>query len=262
MATFATIFPAAGRSSRFRDKEKKPFANLDGRAVWLRAAEHFVTRSPNVCPVPRRRRARRRARRPRRCACHTSAAFMNAGMVAKGGAEPARVCRHRSREAEADDVGVRRRPRRGSAVSSPIRCLSTPSLATRRPGAAAILGDAGQRHGEEAVDAPGAGRPRRCSRQGPVAGPDAAGFPPRLAGRGVCGAGGLGPRDHRRRPTRRGGRASGPRRRGCGVQHQDHDEGGPLPRRRGFSSRPRKPKPSGGGGPFSEEEMWGGRGLR
>lgn len=48
MAKFAVILPAAGRSSRFRDREKKPFATLDGRAVWLRAAELFVTRS-EVC---------------------------------------------------------------------------------------------------------------------------------------------------------------------------------------------------------------------
>lgn len=48
MAKFAVILPAAGRSSRFKDKEKKPFANLDGRAVWLRCAELFVTRS-DVC---------------------------------------------------------------------------------------------------------------------------------------------------------------------------------------------------------------------
>jgi 2-C-methyl-D-erythritol 4-phosphate cytidylyltransferase len=45
MAKFAVILPAAGKSSRFRDKEKKPFATLDGRAVWLRSAELFVTRS-------------------------------------------------------------------------------------------------------------------------------------------------------------------------------------------------------------------------
>lgn len=45
MATFAVILPAAGQSSRFKDKEKKPFAQLDGRAVWLRSAELFVTRS-------------------------------------------------------------------------------------------------------------------------------------------------------------------------------------------------------------------------
>ncbi len=44
MAKFAVILPAAGRSARFREKEKKPFANLDGRAVWLRSAELFVTR--------------------------------------------------------------------------------------------------------------------------------------------------------------------------------------------------------------------------
>jgi 2-C-methyl-D-erythritol 4-phosphate cytidylyltransferase len=43
--TFAVILPAAGQSSRFKDKEKKPFATLDGRAVWLRSAELFVTRS-------------------------------------------------------------------------------------------------------------------------------------------------------------------------------------------------------------------------
>jgi len=47
MAHFAVILPAAGGSSRFRDKEKKPFATLDGRAVWLRSAELFVTR-PDV----------------------------------------------------------------------------------------------------------------------------------------------------------------------------------------------------------------------
>lgn len=44
MSQFAVILPAAGSSSRFKDKEKKPFTNLDGRAVWLRAAELFVAR--------------------------------------------------------------------------------------------------------------------------------------------------------------------------------------------------------------------------
>jgi 2-C-methyl-D-erythritol 4-phosphate cytidylyltransferase len=44
MPQFAVILPAAGKSSRFREKEKKPFTNLDGRAVWLRTMEHFVTR--------------------------------------------------------------------------------------------------------------------------------------------------------------------------------------------------------------------------
>ena len=48
MAPFAVILPAAGQSSRFKDKEKKPFTNLDGRAVWLRSVELFVTRD-DVC---------------------------------------------------------------------------------------------------------------------------------------------------------------------------------------------------------------------
>ena len=42
---FAVILPAAGRSSRFGDpKHKKVYAELDGRAVWLRAVEPFVNR--------------------------------------------------------------------------------------------------------------------------------------------------------------------------------------------------------------------------
>jgi 2-C-methyl-D-erythritol 4-phosphate cytidylyltransferase len=45
MPKFAVILPAAGRSSRFKDKEKKPFTNLDGRAVWLRSTEFFVNRA-------------------------------------------------------------------------------------------------------------------------------------------------------------------------------------------------------------------------
>lgn len=44
MASVAVIFPAAGHSSRFKDKEKKPFATLDGRAVWLRSVELFINR--------------------------------------------------------------------------------------------------------------------------------------------------------------------------------------------------------------------------
>jgi 2-C-methyl-D-erythritol 4-phosphate cytidylyltransferase len=48
MAHFAVILPAAGGSTRFKDKEKKPFAQLDGRAVWLRSAELFITRSDVV----------------------------------------------------------------------------------------------------------------------------------------------------------------------------------------------------------------------
>ena len=45
MGRFAVILPAAGRSTRFGDpKQKKTYAELDGRAVWLRAADAFLGR--------------------------------------------------------------------------------------------------------------------------------------------------------------------------------------------------------------------------
>jgi 2-C-methyl-D-erythritol 4-phosphate cytidylyltransferase len=45
MSNFAVILPAAGRSSRFRDKHyKKPFAPLAGKAVWLYSVERFLAR--------------------------------------------------------------------------------------------------------------------------------------------------------------------------------------------------------------------------
>ncbi|MCA9264808.1 MAG: 2-C-methyl-D-erythritol 4-phosphate cytidylyltransferase [Planctomycetales bacterium] len=46
MSKFAVILPAAGKSSRFRDKNyKKPYAPLGGRAVWLHTADLFLNRS-------------------------------------------------------------------------------------------------------------------------------------------------------------------------------------------------------------------------
>lgn len=45
MAKFAVIIPAAGKSTRLAMKNrKKVFLELQGRAVWLRTAEHFVNR--------------------------------------------------------------------------------------------------------------------------------------------------------------------------------------------------------------------------
>ena len=44
MSKFAVIIPAAGKSERFGGKEKKIFAKLDGRPVFLRTLEKFVTR--------------------------------------------------------------------------------------------------------------------------------------------------------------------------------------------------------------------------
>ena len=61
MAKFAVILAAAGKSSRFKDKNyKKPFAPLANRAVWLHSAEKFLR--------PRRRQAAHCCSWPRRTA--------------------------------------------------------------------------------------------------------------------------------------------------------------------------------------------------
>src|SRR5437667_9715163 len=44
MPSVAVVIPAAGKSSRFGGKDKKPFVSLDGRPVWQRSAELFWTR--------------------------------------------------------------------------------------------------------------------------------------------------------------------------------------------------------------------------
>jgi 2-C-methyl-D-erythritol 4-phosphate cytidylyltransferase len=51
MSKFSVIIPAAGNSSRMAGfQKKKPFLDLRGRPVWVRTAEHFMTRS-DVCQV-------------------------------------------------------------------------------------------------------------------------------------------------------------------------------------------------------------------
>lgn len=41
---YAVVIPAAGQSTRFAGSRKKPFEELDGRAIWLRTVEHFESR--------------------------------------------------------------------------------------------------------------------------------------------------------------------------------------------------------------------------
>jgi len=48
MAKFAVIIPAAGKGERFGGTEKKIFAKIDGRAVFLRSIEAFLNRE-DVC---------------------------------------------------------------------------------------------------------------------------------------------------------------------------------------------------------------------
>lgn len=48
MPKYAVIMPAAGSSERFGGGEKKPFAKLDGRPVFLKTLEAFINRE-DVC---------------------------------------------------------------------------------------------------------------------------------------------------------------------------------------------------------------------
>ena len=50
MPKIAVILPAAGKSARFGSGEKKPFVDLEGKAVWMRSAELFWNR-PEVSRV-------------------------------------------------------------------------------------------------------------------------------------------------------------------------------------------------------------------
>ncbi|MCG8584478.1 MAG: 2-C-methyl-D-erythritol 4-phosphate cytidylyltransferase [Pirellulales bacterium] len=49
MAKYSVILPAAGKSTRFKDKHyKKVFATLAGRAVWLHVADRFMNRDDTL----------------------------------------------------------------------------------------------------------------------------------------------------------------------------------------------------------------------
>ena len=50
MAKISVVIPAAGAGERFGGKVKKPFAQIDGRPVFIRSIELFVNR-PDVCQV-------------------------------------------------------------------------------------------------------------------------------------------------------------------------------------------------------------------
>ena len=109
---FAVILPAAGKSSRFGDpKQKKIYAELDGRAVWLRAVEPFVNRD-DVAQIIMAIAAEDREMFDRRY--RASVAFMNIKVI-EGGAERDRHRRPRAR-VRRPAVRVRRDPRRRPAV--------------------------------------------------------------------------------------------------------------------------------------------------
>ena len=136
MSSVAVIIPAAGKSSRFGGREKKPFASLDGRAVWLRSAELFWS--------PRRRCQgvhRHRAGRPRRVPHAGSRhllAFANAEVV-DGGAERFESVGERPGPRPGHGR-VRGGPRRRAARSTPAALIDAVFAAAAKHG----RGDAGR----------------------------------------------------------------------------------------------------------------------
>lgn len=48
MPKYCVIIPAAGKAERFGGAEKKTFAKIDGRPMFIRTLEHFISR-PDVC---------------------------------------------------------------------------------------------------------------------------------------------------------------------------------------------------------------------
>ena len=112
MGKFAVILPAAGRSTRFGDaKQKKIYAELEGRAVWLRAVEPFINRD-DVGQIIMAIAAEDRELFERRY--RANVAFMNIKMI-EGGADR---CDTVARALEIVDPSLRlhRRARRGPAV--------------------------------------------------------------------------------------------------------------------------------------------------
>src|SRR5262245_61996088 len=91
MEKFAVIVPAAGKSARFAEpKQKKIYADLAGRGVWLRAVEPFINREDvaqiTVAIAAEDRELFERRYRP-------SVAFMNIKVIEGGPARSETVAR-------------------------------------------------------------------------------------------------------------------------------------------------------------------------
>ena len=171
MGPFAVIFPAAGKSSRFGDpKQKKIYAELDGRAVWLRAVEPFVNRDDvaqiilAIAPEDRELFERR---------YRASVAFMNIKVI-EGGAERSDTVA-RALEVVDRTLRVRRDPRRGPAVPRRRRLIDAVFAAAR----VARRGPAGRaRRRDDQAGRRGSTHHRDRAPRGPLPRPDPPGFPP------------------------------------------------------------------------------------
>ena len=178
MEQFAVILPAAGRSTRFGDpKQKKIYAELDGRAVWLRAVEPFVNRDDVgqiivvIAPEDRELFERR---------FRASVAFMDIRVIDGGDERSDSV----ARALEVVDPSCE-----FVAVHDAARPCLTPRADRRRlrRGPRARGGPPrgpGRRH-DQAGRRPDRFTTETVPRAEPLPGPDAAGLPPRAAAQGL-----------------------------------------------------------------------------
>ena len=140
MGQFAVILPAAGRSTRFGDpKQKKIYAELEGRAVWLRALDPFLTHGEveqiivAIAPEDRELFDRR---------YRDQAAFLNLDVI-DGGDRAVRYGRPGTRAGPAG-LPVRGDPRRGPAL--PERGAGDGRLRRGPRARRGAAGRAGERH--------------------------------------------------------------------------------------------------------------------
>ncbi len=180
MDQFAVILPAAGKSARFGDpKQKKIYAELAGRAVWLRAVEPFVNRE-DVAQIILAIAAEDRELFERRY--RASVAFMNIKVIEGGATRSDTV----ARALEFVD------PKCGFvAVHDAARPCLNPELvelvfaAARQHGGRAS-GRAGRRDNQASRRRPAGERDRSPRR--PLPGADTAGLPARRAREGLRAA--------------------------------------------------------------------------
>ena len=252
MGKFAVILPAAGRSTRFGDsKQKKIYAELEGRAVWLRAAEPFVNRD-DVAQIVMAIASEDREIFERRY--RPSVAFMNIKII-EGGEER---CDTVARALEVVDPACE-----FIAVHDAARpCLSTLLIdavfaAARAHGAALPATPVAETIKRARV---GQFSSETVPREGTLPGSDAASVRAKPALPGVRPAlANRGPR-YRRLPACRGSGASlRPSSRARRRQHQDHHRtgsqaGGCV------SAAPGEAQARESGSPVPEDEqaMWGG----
>ena len=199
MGQFAVILAAAGRSTRFGDpKQKKIYAELEGRAVWLRALDPFLTHGEveqiivAIAPEDRELFERR---------YHDKAAFLNLDVIDGGAERSDTVARALERVRPICQFVAIHDAARPCLTEVMVSAVFSAALEH----GACLAGDSGQRHDQAHRRRPF--HHRDGSPAQPLPGPNSPGLSPRLAGKSLCPALPGRRRRHGRYPACRGSRA-------------------------------------------------------